>query len=59
MQRKIIHIDADCFFAAIEIRDAPYLSGLPVAVGGHHSRRGVIATCNYKARRFGVHSAMP
>ena len=59
MQRKIIHIDADCFFAAIEMRDDPSLSGLPVAVGGRDSRRGVIATCNYKARRFGVHSAMP
>ena len=58
MQRKIIHIDADCFFAAIEIRDDPCLSGLPVAVGGGVSRRGVIATCNYEARRFGVHSAM-
>jgi len=58
MQRKIIHIDADCFFAAIEIRDDPCLSGLPVAVGGDISRRGVIATCNYEARRFGVHSAM-
>jgi DNA polymerase-4 len=55
---KIIHIDCDCFFAAIEMRDNPGLSDLPVAVGGLPERRGVIATCNYAARQFGVHSAM-
>ncbi len=59
MSRKIIHCDCDCFFAAIEIRDDPALEGLPVAVGGDASRRGVIATCNYEARKYGVHSAMP
>ncbi len=56
--KKIIHIDADCFFAAVEIRENPQWAGLPLAVGGAASRRGVIATCNYEARRFGVHSAM-
>lgn len=56
--RKIIHCDCDCFFAAIEIRDDPALAGLPVAVGGAEDRRGVIATCNYEARKYGVHSAM-
>lgn len=56
--RKIIHIDADCFYAAIEVRDNPRLEGHPVAVGGSAERRGVIATCNYEARKFGVHSAM-
>ena len=56
--RKIIHCDCDCFFAAIEIRDDPGLAGLPVAVGGSEERRGVIATCNYEAREYGVHSAM-
>lgn len=56
--RKIIHIDADCFFAAIEIRDKPELKGRPVAIGGESDRRGVISTCNYEARRFGVRSAM-
>ena len=56
--RKIIHCDCDCFFAAIEIRDDPALAGLPVAVGGSEERRGVIATCNYEARQYGVHSAM-
>ncbi len=56
--RKIIHIDMDCFYAAIEMRDDPSLRGEPVAVGGHPERRGVIATANYRARRFGVHSAM-
>ena len=56
--RKIIHCDADCFYAAIEMRDNPYLRGRPVAVGGSSERRGVISTCNYEARRYGVHSAM-
>ena len=58
MERKIIHIDMDCFYAAIEVRDNPSLRYEPVAVGGRSSR-GVLTTCNYKARRFGVHSAMP
>ncbi len=57
--RKIIHVDMDCFYAAIEQRDDPSLARLPVAVGGNPHSRGVIATCNYEARRFGVHSAMP
>lgn len=56
--RKIIHCDCDCFYAAVEMRDDPSLRNLPVAVGGRASQRGVIATCNYEARRFGVHSAM-
>lgn len=57
--RKIIHIDCDCFYAAIEMRDDPLLVNRPVAVGGAADRRGVIATCNYEARAFGVRSAMP
>ncbi|WP_047679765.1 MULTISPECIES: DNA polymerase IV [Xenorhabdus] len=56
--RKIIHIDMDCFFAAIEMRDNPSLRDIPIAVGGSADRRGVISTANYPARRFGVHSAM-
>ena len=56
--RKIIHVDCDCFYAAVEMRDDPSLRGRPVAVGGDPHRRGVIATCNYPARQFGVHSAM-
>jgi len=56
--KKIIHIDADCFYAAIEIRENPKLASEPVAVGGSPDRRGVIATCNYFARKYGVHSAM-
>ncbi|OZG71014.1 DNA polymerase IV [Hahella sp. CCB-MM4] len=57
-QRKIIHIDADSFYASVEIRENPSLADLPVAVGGSPSRRGVISTCNYVARKYGVHSAM-
>ncbi|MFC3111349.1 DNA polymerase IV [Undibacterium arcticum] len=56
--RKIIHCDCDCFYAAVEMRDDPALRDLPVAVGGRADQRGVVATCNYAARRFGVHSAM-
>lgn len=56
--RKIIHIDMDCFYAAIECRDDPSVAGKPVGVGGH-SRRGVLTTCNYIARHFGCRSAMP
>jgi len=56
--RKIIHCDCDCFYASVETRDNPALRGRPLAVGGDAARRGVIATCNYEARAFGVHSAM-
>ncbi len=57
--RIIVHIDMDAFFAAIEQRDRPELRGLPVVVGSPPDRRGVVATCSYQARRFGIHSAMP
>ncbi len=59
LPRKIIHLDMDCFYAAIEVRDQPSLAGKPVAVGGSRDRRGVLTTCNYEARKYGVHSAMP
>src|ERR1700757_2448876 len=59
MPRKIVHLDMDCFYAAIEVRDHPELAGKPVAVGGARDRRGVLTTCNYEAREFGVRSAMP
>ncbi|PZR74195.1 MAG: DNA polymerase IV [Chthoniobacterales bacterium] len=49
----------DCFYAAIEVRDQPSLKGKPVGVGGARDRRGVLTTCNYEAREFGVRSAMP
>lgn len=45
--KKIIHVDMDCFFAAVEMRDFPELRGKPIAVGGRSDRRGVISTCNY------------
>ncbi|MGF1719857.1 DNA polymerase IV [Vibrio kyushuensis] len=57
--RKIIHIDMDCFYAAVEMRDNPHYQGRPLAVGGHEKQRGVLSTCNYEARKFGIHSAMP
>lgn len=56
--RKIIHVDMDCFFAAVEMRDDPSLREIPLAIGGSKDRRGVISTANYPARRYGVHSAM-
>lgn len=49
----------DCFFAAVEMREDPALVRVPLAIGGSTARRGVISTCNYVARQFGVHSAMP
>ena len=56
--RKIIHCDCDCFYAAVEMRDDPSLINIPIAIGGRSDRRGVISTCNYPARKFGIHSAM-
>lgn len=59
MIRKIIHIDMDCFYAAVEMRRHPEWKDEPLAVGGSVESRGVLATCNYPARKFGLHSAMP
>ncbi|WNC67586.1 DNA polymerase IV [Thalassotalea nanhaiensis] len=56
--RKIIHIDMDCFFAAVEMRDNPGLANIPIAIAGK-GPRSVTATCNYLAREYGVRSAMP
>ena len=59
MERRIIHIDMDAFFAQVEQMDNPKYKGKPVIVGGKSHNRGVVSTASYEARKFGVHSAMP
>ena len=62
MSRIILHCDLDCFFAAVEERENPDLKGKPVIIGADPKGgegRGVVSTCNYEARKYGLHSAMP
>jgi DNA polymerase IV (DinB-like DNA polymerase) len=60
-QRQFIfHVDLDAFFAAVEMREDPSLVGKPISVGGsRETKRGVVLTCNYEARKYGIHSGMP
>jgi len=55
----IFHLDIDAFFASAEVLDHPEYQGLPLIVGGDPQGRGVVSTCNYEARKYGIHSAMP
>ncbi len=57
--KKIIHVDMDCFYAQVEMRDNPSLKNVPLAIGGLPGTRSVLCTSNYIARKFGVKSAMP
>ncbi|NIV82365.1 MAG: DNA polymerase IV, partial [Gemmatimonadetes bacterium] len=59
LQRRILHCDMDCFYAAVHMRDEPRLREVPLVIGGDPHGRGVVSTANYPAREYGIHSAQP
>ncbi len=62
MPMIVFHVDLDCFFAAVAVLDHPEFTGVPLIIGADPKKgkgRGVVSTCSYEAREYGIHSGMP